>query len=792
MFENYLKIGFRNMLRDRQFTFLNLMGLACGLACVLLIFLWVNDELHIDKFHEKDRQLYQVMQNYPTPNGITTVDWTPGLLAQALKNEIPEIEYAASVKSELLDDGIITYDGKYFRADSRFASKDYFNIFSYPLILGTKRKALSDKYDVVISEEMALKVFHTTENAIGKTIEWKKNYYGGRFTISGVFKTIPPNSSEHFDLIFNYDFFFDKEKPGILDWRNFPVSTYVILRKGADLNLLNQKITKLIKSRNGQAEASFFLKQYSTNYLYGNYQNGKQAGGRIEYVKLFSIIAVVILSIACINFMNLSTARATKRMKEIGIKKTLGATRKKLIFQFTGESLLISFFALFIAIVLVLLLLPHFNQLTGKRLALTFNVYLIASFVGITIFTGLISSSYPALYLSGFNPIEVLKGKLTTSFGELWTRKGLVIFQFAVSVMLIVSVIVVYRQTALIQSKNLGYNRDNIIVVTKEGALNDKLESFLSEIKKLPGVLNATNSSEKLIGNDNFSTGIEWEGKVPDESMLINVFTVNYDFIETFNIGLKEGRAFSQKYVTDTSKVILNEAAIKTMRLSEPIGKTIKFWGKDMQIIGVTNNFQYQSLHKSVQPCIFRLFPTANNYGNQIWIKIKAGEDMAAIERVKKTYKEFNPGYPFEFKFIEDDYKTLYESENKVAVLSKYFAGIAIIISCLGLFGLAAFTAQKRQKEIGIRKIAGASVKDIAVMLSMEFLKLVIIAVLIAFPLAWWIMSQWLQSFAYHVNMGPGVFLIAGTSVILITVLTVSFQAIKAAVANPVKSLRTE
>jgi ABC-type antimicrobial peptide transport system permease subunit len=422
----------------------------------------------------------------------------------------------------------------------------------------------------------------------------------------------------------------------------------------------------------------------------------------------------------------------------------------------------------------------------------TLDPTLIASFLGIAIFTGLLSSAYPALYLSSFNPVVVLKGKLTSSLGELWTRKGLVIFQFSISVFLIVSVLVIYRQTALIRSKNLGYNRDNIIHIVKEGALKENLESFLTEVKKLPGVSNATNSNENLIGNQNFTTGIEWQGKAPTESLLLNVFVVNYNYIETFNIGLKEGRSFSPMFGRDTSKVILNEAAVKAMRLSDPIGKTVKFWGKDMQVIGVTNDFLYQSLHKRVEPCIFRLFQQGDNYGNQIYIKVSAGSETAAIEGIRKTYQQFNPGFPFEFKFIEDDYQALYESENRVAVLSKYFAGVAIIITCLGLFGLAAFTAQKRQKEIGIRKIVGASAANIALLLSTDFLRLVLIAIVIAFPLAWWVMNEWLHGFAYRTDISMSVFLLAGSAILFITLLTISFQSIRASMANPVKSLRAE
>ncbi len=441
-----------------------------------MIYLLVHDELYVDKFHEKDSQLYKVMQDISTPNGIMVVDWTPGLLAQTLKNEMPEIEYAVQIYSGEWFNGILAYDNKFYRANGQFVGKDFFDVFSYPLIQGDKSKVLSDKNAVIISEEMAVILFHTTENIIGKTIEWSQNNstgFGGMFSISGVFKDIPKNSTQHFDLIFNYEFFSEKYSSQVLDWRNSAGTTNVILKKGAEVIKLNEKISNLIGAKSGLKERRFFLKQFSKIYLYGTYENGIQVGGRIDYIRLFSIIALFILAIASINFMNLSTAKASRRIKEVGIKKSFGVTRKNLVFQFMGESILITFLSLFIAILLVGNFLPQFNEITGKHLQFNFSINIILSVLGITFFTGLISGSYPAIYLSGFNPVVVLKGKLNTSLGELWVRKGLVIFQFTISVIFIVLVLVVYQQMVYIQTKYLGYSRNNIICISKEGALNE-------------------------------------------------------------------------------------------------------------------------------------------------------------------------------------------------------------------------------------------------------------------------------------------------------------------------------
>lgn len=803
MFNHNLKLALRNIRRHATFSLINILGLSIGLACVLLIYLWVNDELQVDKFNEKDNQLYQVMTNTTTPTGIETVENTPGLLAEALSKEMPEVEYAASVipSAWFSNKGLLSFNDTHLRTDAQFVSKDYFNVFSCNFPEGDKNRLFKDKYNIAISKDLALKLFNTANNVIGKMLEWNQEGFNGNYLIAGIFEKFPPNSTQQFDIIFNYDLFLEKN-PKLQNWGNSDPSTYLILKKGASVEQFNKKIAGFIKTKNEKSTKTLFVQRYSDKYLHNRYENGKEAGGRIEYVKLFSIIAIFILIIACINFMNLSTAKASTRIKEIGVKKVAGADRRTLIIQYLGEAMLITFLALVFTIIPVMLFLPQFNHITGKHLILHTDTNLIASIVFITIITGLIAGVYPALYLSGLKPITILKGKINTSAGELVARKGLVVFQFTLSVILIISVLIVYQQIKLVQTKNLGYNRNHVIYFDKGGKLlankddykpggayEKNLETFLQKVKNISGVINASNFRHSIVNRHGGTTDVTWPGKAHDNETEFTDIASGYDFIETLGIELKEGRTYSKGFSSEKSKVIFNEAAVESMGLKNPVGKIVNIWGEDKEIIGVTKNFHFESLYENIKPCFFDL--SLNQRVSKIIVKIKAGTDKSTIDKLAKFYTAYT-GEPFNYKFLDEDYQQLYASENRVAVLSRYFAGLAVLISCLGLFGLAAFTAQRRQKEIGIRKVLGATFSNIGIMLFKDFLKLVIIAILIAFPFSWWAMREWLQSFAYRININIAVFLIAGASIILITLLTVSFQAIKAAVANPVKSLRTE
>ncbi|WP_436486200.1 ABC transporter permease [Chitinophaga sp. ARDCPP14] len=789
MIKNYLKVAWRNLIKDRRFAYLNLIGLSTGLACALLIYVWVQDELSIDKFHKNDATLFQVLENRVQASGIWTAKSSPVPMPEALKKDMPEVEYAAYV-SPVRQSTLSVKDDVGIKTKGKYADKDFFNMFSFDLMEGNPNQVLADPTAIVLSDVIATKLFGTTENVIGKTVDFQHEQ---KFVVSGVFKAPDQHSSEQFDFVLPVRML-KMIKENADEWGNTGYYTFITLKPGTNINKFNAKIANYIKlkTNNEITYRTPFIQRYSENYLYGRFENGIQVGGRIDYVRLFSIIAIFILVIACINFMNLSTAKAAGRAKEVGIKKAMGAGRGVLMLQYLGESMVMAFASLLMAILLVFLLLPVFNNLTGKQLSLFhFDTALILSGLGITFFTGLVAGSYPAFHLSGFKPAAVLKGKINGSVGELLIRKGLVVFQFSLSIVLIVAVLVVYRQISFIQTKNLGYDRDHVITFAKEGKLsrNEVSERFLAEVKDIPGVKIASGMGHGLTGHSSGTSDVVWEGKDLKDETEFEVVDVNYDLLKTLDIKIKEGRDFSRDFGADTSMIIFNEAAIKFMGMKDPVGKSVKLWGKDMRIGGVVKDFHFESLHEEVKPLFFELSP---ENANRFMIKVETGREKAVIARLQEMYLQMNPGFSFDYKFLDERYQTLYAAENQISRLSRYFAGLAILISCLGLFGLAAFTAQRRNKEIGIRKVLGATVGTIVMMLSKDFLRLVLIAMLIAFPVAWWATTQWLKGFAYSIRIDAGIFVVAGISIILLTFLTISFQSVKAALANPVKSLKSE
>jgi putative ABC transport system permease protein len=788
MFRHNLLLACRNFKRHKSTFLINLIGLSSGLACVLLIYLWVNDELSFDKYHVNDSRLYQVMANIKSDKGIDTKKYTPHLLAEVLPLAMPDVEYAATTTPELFFPALtLSANDKKIKGPGKFASKDFFKIFSYHLIQGDESNSLSNKNAIVLSQSQAQNLFGSTDNIIGKTISCDVVGIKKECMVTGVFKDVPANSSEHFDFVLSFDVYKDimgwgKRTVGI--WNPEPFNTYLTLRKGVNIDRFNAQLTQYIRGKSKDDSRSYFLKRFSDNYLRGKYENGKQAGGRIEYVKLFSLIALFILIISSINFMNLSTAKAAKRMKEIGIKKVLGAGRKALILQYLLESLLMTFLAVIAAIIIVSLLLPQFNEITQKSLHLHFTMELCLALVGITLFTGLLSGSYPALYLSGFKPAIILKGKFTNSIAAQLTRKGLVVFQFSLSIIFIVSVLVVYKQIDYVQNKNLGFDKNNVVYFESEGKAPD---AYLNEIQKLPGIERASNMAGNLIGDELGSQGaIAWDGKrIP-----VHSFAVNYGMIETLGIKIKEGRSFSKDYGSGNNQVILNEAAVEAMGLKNPVGTIIRGQGNNTEIIGVIKNFNFQSLHEQIVPMKFRIDAQG---ASTIVVKIKRGQEKQALGNLANLYKKFNPGgLTFNYKFLDQDYQALYVSERQVSILSRYFAGLSILISCLGLFGLAAFTAEIRLKEIGIRKVLGSGVFGIVRLLSGEFTKMIFIAICIALPLSYLIAKNWLDDFAYRISLEWWYFFGAGLITITIALFTVSFQSVKAAMINPAKSLRSE
>jgi ABC-type antimicrobial peptide transport system permease subunit len=780
--------------RYKSAFIINLVGLSTGLACVLLIFLWISDELAFDKFHKYDKRLYQVMVNERQGDRINTSDGTNGLLGEIIKTGMPEVEYAVSTTPpNWFQKFNITYRNTTVSAVGNFVGQDYFNVFSYDLLQGNSNSVLTDKHSLVVSRGLAMKLFNTTDNVIGRTLEWKWASVTKQVTITGVCMDFPSNSSYQFDFVLSLDAWKDVLQAG-KNQRNGPSTgpfmTFLVLKEHTNVASFNNKLNNFSSVKFDKTAATLFLRNYSDAWLYGKYENGVQAGGRIEYVRLFSVIACFILLIACINFMNLSTARVSARMKEVGLKKALGASRRTLVYQFLGESVLMSLISLVFALLLVGLILPGFNGITGKHLTPGLVARHILPVLGISLLTGLIAGSYPALYLSRFKPAVTLKGKFNRSSGlkELFVRKGLVVLQFSLSVIFIVSVVVVYNQIKLVQTKSPGYDKENVIYFEMEGRVAENLTSFLSELKKVQGVTQASSMMRSIVlPTYTPGPGVHWEGKNGDDKIRFNQMPVNYDLIETLGIKMVEGRTFSRDFAADSSAIVLNEAAVKIMGLSDPVGKVIKVWGQDKRIIGITQNFHFNSLHEEIKPFIFRLEPQSSLL---IMARLARGGERETIQDIRAFYKRFNPGYSFDYQFLDEDYQKQYTSEKLVATLSSYFAGLAILLSCLGLFGLAAFTVDRRTKEIGVRKVLGASGFSIIYLLSADFTGIVLLSVLIGLPLSYLITSSWLDSYAYRIALSPVYFVAAALASLFIAWFTIGLHVVRSSLISPVDALK--
>jgi putative ABC transport system permease protein len=789
MLRHNLLIILRGLRKFKSTFIINLLGLSSGLTCALLIYLWVQDEMSIDKFHTKDARLYQVMTNLQTQSGWSTLVDTPGPLARTLSEEMPEIEYSTSVAPSTwrgFNRFLMTVNNQTVNATGQYTGQDYFNIFSYPLVTGNASQVLADKHSIVISDELAMKLFSQSHDVIGKTVlvNHEKQY-----TISGTFRKVSA-SSVQFDFILPFESYLEVAGQ-YKSWNDFGPHTYIVLREGTNLRAFNAKLKTFYqrKTEASNTAPQFFATLYSDSYLHGKFDNGLPAeGGRITYVKLFSAIGFFILIIACINFMNLATAKSAVRLKEIGVKKTLGADRKKLAIQFIGESTLMAILSLIVALVLVQLLLPEFNTITGKFLLLNFNAQFVTLTAGITLITGLLAGCYPAIYLSGFSAVSVLKGKSGNGAGELWIRKGLVAFQFTLSVVLIVCVVVVYKQIEYVQTSNLGYDKDNVILFEVEGRVKQTPQTFLSELKQIPGIEDATSTTSDMTGHS-WSVGFDWEGKTTEDQAKAELMAVNQDFLKTLNLQLTDGRFFSREFKSDTASVVINETAAKLMGFKNPIGKHVK--GK-FEIIGVIKDFHLESFHEEVKPQLFVLHEAIFAPPSLIMARIEAGKEKETLQRLASFYKDFNPGFPLAYTFLEDDYMSLYVSEQRVSILSKYFAGLAILISCLGLFGLAAFTAQRRIKEIGIRKVLGSTDFGIVRLLSGDFTKTVFIAIIIALPVSYFITSKWLSGFAYRISLELWFFIGSGCMALFIAWFTVALQTVRASRVNPTECLKNE
>jgi len=790
MIKSYLKIAWRNFVKSKSFSLLNIIGLSVGVAAAILIMLWIQNEMGFDRNYPKSDRLY-AMYNRDTFSGEKWV-WnsTPKIMASFLKKDYPEIEDAVRLSGAGF---LLTVNETKLQKSGAFVDSTFLEVFDLPLKLGNASTALNDIQSIVITEDLAKSLFGDKE-ALGKTIKIDNK---DLFTVTGILEK--PANDTRFTAEYYLPWAYMK-KLGWDDewWGNNSVNTYALLNKNAPVDQFNKKVrTITIDHSKGQSEdgstTEVFAYPLSQTYLYGKSENGQLVEGRIVTVRLFGIIASFILLIACINFMNLSTARSEKRAKEVGIRKVVGAERSSLIFQFIGESILLALFAGLVAILIVTLSIPAFNTLVDKQLHLNFNdpaFYL--RLMGFILFTGIVAGSYPAFFLSSFQPIKVLKGKGRPIGSAVDPRKVLVVTQFTFAILLIISTLIIRQQIKYAQDREMGYDKENLIYVSLQGEMDKHFSAIRQALLEKGGAVAVTKSMSPITQQWSDSWGFSWPGSTDaDKKMDFGRFSTDADFTKTIGTSLVAGRDIDiYTYPTDSTAILLNETAVKKMRLEDPIGKIIKGDDREMHVVGVVKDFIINSPYEPIGPMLI-MGPAS--WFNMMHIKLNPAKTTAdGLKLVENVLAEYNPAYPFEYHFVDDAYDKKFESTQRTGTLASLFAGLTILISCLGLFGLSAYMAANRIKEIGVRKVLGASVMNISVLLSKDFLKLILISLLIASPLAFYLMDKWLEDYKYRIDISPWVFVGAGVISLLIAIVTVSFQAIRAAVANPVESLRSE
>ncbi|HVW13653.1 MAG TPA: FtsX-like permease family protein [Mucilaginibacter sp.] len=790
MLKSYLTIARRNLSRNKASSLINIGGLAVGIACSLLIMLWVQNEYSMDAWHPNEARIYTLYERVYIGHKASAGYGTAALIADEMKKVVPEVQYATQF--DWGTQNTFQVGEKIAKLDGHFASADYFKVFGNKLLQGNAQTALNTPSSISISRKMAVQFYGSPEAAIGKSIRFEnmKN-----FVVGAVFEDLPATSSEKFDYLVNW-YEFMQENSWASDWDNAGPRTFFMLRADANPAAVERKLVHFMDPYKKNQKAGVFsmtlgMQPYSEVYLHGNFTADKLDGGRIEYVRLFSIIAVFILLIASINFMNLSTARSLNRAREIGVRKVVGAARTSLIKQFISESMLITVIAVGFSLLLLIVLLPVFNQTTLKAISLPFGEPAFwLRLLGITLVTGLASGSYPALFMSSFNPVKVLKGTLKVSPGATLFRKGLVVFQFFLSTILIIGTVVISRQINYIQTKNLGYNRENLIYLPLDGDLPKRYEILKQEALQQPGIQSISRIDQKPTNIENGTSGVIWTGKDPDNRTQFTEVSVGYDFVKSMKIKMMAGRDYSKDFPSDSVGYLLNETALKVIGYKNPVGQPLTFWGKKGTVIGIIKDFHFNSLHEQIKPMVLR-FGENETYGTAL-IRTKPGKTKDALTSLESIWKQLNPNFAFNYTFSDDEYQKLYQNEEVTGKLSDAFSFLAIFISSLGLLGLAMFTAEQRVKEIGIRKVLGASVRSVFGLLSKEFLGLVVIALIIAIPVAWYVMHKWLESYQFSIPIQWWMFALSGVLIIIIALATISMQTIKAALVNPVKSLRSE
>ncbi|MFC2084223.1 ABC transporter permease [Bacteroidota bacterium] len=790
MIFNYLKIALRNIRKYKVYSVLNIAGLALGISCCIFILLWVQDELSFDRFNENADNLYRVEEDQYYSGETYHVNVTPFPVAPVFIDEIPEISNAARITWH----GILLKfeDKSFYETDVVAVDPSYLEMFTIDFIRGNKSTVLDDPYSIIINEEIAEKYFGETD-PIGKVVSINNEY---DFRVTGVFKKMPHNTTYNFEIGFQFEFLkeFGRWNEG---WGSNSIYTFVQLFPGSNISSVNEKMTNLLRLNEPESTTDYLLAPITGLHLYSYWGYGKPTGA-IQYVYIFSIIAIFVLIIACINFMNLATAKSSNRAKEIGMRKVVGARRLNLINQFFGESLLLAFLGLFFALIIVILLFSEFKDFTGKELNLNILIdpKIILGLLIITLITGILAGSYPALYLSSFRPVNVLKNVLKIGTRNTLFRRILVVFQFSLSVFLIIGTIIIYNQLVFMRNKSLGYDKEQLLYIRLRGDLTNSYQTIRNSLKRTAGVINVSGSNHRPHQIGSNSGGAEWDGKDPEQTVLIGTNYVDFNYTKTMGVDIIEGRGFSEEFPADvaidsTGNFLVNEEVVKIMDrdYKSAIGARFKFMGIEGKIIGIMRNFHYNSVRTKIEPLAMIVNPDQLYY---LAVRIAPGDISSTLDNIKNTWKDIIPNFPLEYRFVEEDFERYYTSEQRMVKLLRTFSILAIIIACLGLFGLASFTAEQKTKEIGIRKTLGASEYNLIYLLCREFLGLVIIAAIISFPVSYFLLEQWLENFAYRIELGVFTFLLSGLMALVIALLTVGYQAVKAAFANPIDALRYE
>ncbi len=781
MFKNYLKLSIRNLLKNKVSSFINIIGLSVGLATGIIIMLVIADEFSYDKYNKNLGDMYLLMKNQNMSGDINTGKATPGPLAASVRDEIPGIKYVTRVSEGSQE--LIKTGNKMMYQEVVYSDPDFFNMMTLPAIEGNPVEALHEPSSVVITKSTAKKLFGN-EEAIGKVIVHNNLH---TLKVAAVIRDVPENSTTRFDMVLPFSIL-EKDNSWLSKWDDNRIGTWIQVAPHTNMIAMNSHLKNLFLAKQDEKNIDLFAYPFSALRLHGKFKNGVPNGGTIDIIILLGIIALFVLLIACINFMNLATARSQQRAREVGVRKVMGASRKVIIFQFLSEALVMSLLALGLSTLLANIVLPGFMQVTGKHFTPAFfNWRIWMLMLSLAVFTGLIAGSYPAFYLSSFKPVEVLKKVMIKGKTGGLLRKSLVSFQFIISIFLIIGSIVIFKQLHYLQNRPIGYETNNLIDITARGDMANKFDLIKNELTQIPGVKSVSAGSDNLVNFGGAFNGLEWPGKTADQDFYIHATYVRYNWIATAGLQLKEGRDFSDDYGGDSANCIINEAAAKKMNLKEPVIGTRL--GSNM-VIGIIKDFVYNNPSGASAPLIVYL---SRGPMDHFLIRIANNDQWhACIEQITKGFKKVNPNFPFEFNFTKEEYQKSFDAIRSVGEMANIFGGMAIFICCLGLFGLSAFLAEKRGKEISIRKVLGASVSSVWLLLSTDFMKPVVIAFIIAAPIAGIVMQKALQQMDYHIQLSWWMFGLAGVLAVIIALLTVSYNGIKAALANPVKNLGAE